>query len=71
MPDIMACTGPLSPICRNGQPFYWKPLHEACFNHIKVIMCKLPILKLIDPKSDDLVWVICNASIAGIGAMYR
>jgi hypothetical protein len=35
MPDVTAYTGPLSAICRNGQPFYWKPLHEACFNNIK------------------------------------
>ena len=70
MPDITAYTGPLSAICRNGQPFYWKPLHEACFNHIKVIACRSPILKPIDPKSNDPVWVICDASMAGIGAMY-
>jgi hypothetical protein len=70
MPDITAYTGPLSAICRNGQPFYWKPLHEACFNHIKLIACKSPILKLINLKSNDPVWVICDASMAGIGAMY-
>jgi hypothetical protein len=29
MPDVTAYTGPLSVICRNGQPFYWKPLHET------------------------------------------
>ena len=66
MPDITTYTGPLSAICRNGQPFYWKPLHEACINHIKVIACKLPILKLIDLHSDNLVWVICDASMLGI-----
>jgi hypothetical protein len=70
MLDIMAYTGPLSAICRNGQPFYWKPLYEACFNHIKLIACKLPILKLINPKSNDPVWVIYDASMAGISAMY-
>jgi hypothetical protein len=70
MPDITAYTGPLSAICRNGQPYYWKPLHEACFNHIKAIACKSPILKPIDPQSGDPVWVICDASMSGIGAMY-
>jgi RNase H-like domain found in reverse transcriptase/Reverse transcriptase (RNA-dependent DNA polymerase) len=70
MPDITAYTGPLSAICRNGQPFYWKPLHEACFNHIKVIACKSPILKPIDPQSDAPIWVICDASMSGIGTMY-
>jgi hypothetical protein len=70
MPDVTAYTGPLSAICRNGQPFYWKPLYEACFNNIKAIACKSPILKLIDPQVDEPTWVICNASMSGIGTMY-
>ena len=39
MPDVTAYTGPLTVICRNGQLFYWKPLHKTCFNHIKTIAC--------------------------------
>jgi hypothetical protein len=70
MPDVTSYTGPLSAICRNGQPFYWKPLHEACFNSIKVIACRSPILKPIDPQSSDPIWVICDASLLGISAMY-
>jgi len=70
MPDITAYTGPLAAICRNGQPFYWKPMHEACFNNIKATACKTPILKPIDPSSSDPIWVICDASMSGIGAMY-
>jgi hypothetical protein len=70
MPDVTAYTRPLSAICRNGQPFYWKPLHKACFNNIKVIACKSPILKPIDLQADEPIWVICDASMLGIGAMY-
>ena len=70
MPDVTAYTGPLSAICRNGQPFYWKPLHETCFNRIKAIACKSPILKPIDPESADPIWVICDASMSSVGAMY-
>ena len=70
MPDVTAYTRPLSAICRNGQPFYWKPLHKVCFNHIKVIACKSPILKPIDPNLSDPIWVICDASMSRIGAMY-
>ena len=70
MPDITAYTSPLSAICRNGQPFYWKPLHESCFDHIKAIVCKSPILKPIDPDLAEPVWVICDALMSGIGAMY-
>ena len=70
MPDVTAYTGPLSVICSNGQPFYWKLLQKACFNHIKAIAYKLPILRLIDLESSDLIWVICDASMSGIGMMY-
>ena len=70
MPDVTAYTGPLSAICRNGQPFFWKPLHEKCFGYIKAIACKSPILKPIDPQLGDPIWVICDASMSGIGAMY-
>ena len=70
MLDVTAYTGPLAAICRNGQPFYWKPLHDACFSNIKVIACKSPILKLIDPQLSDPIWAICDASLLGIGAMY-
>ena len=37
--------------------------------HIKAIACKLPILKPINPKTDDPIWVICNTSMARIGIM--
>lgn len=70
MPDVTAYTGPLSAICRNGQPFHWKPLHDTCFEHIKAIACKSPILRPIDAKAPDPIWVICDASMSGIGAMY-
>ena len=70
MPDVTAYTGPLSAICRIRQPFYWKPLHEACFNNIKAIACKSPILKPIDLQSTDPIWVICDAFMSGIGAVY-
>ena len=70
MLDVIAHTGPLSAICRNGQPFYWKPLYEACFNNIKAITCKSPILKPINLQSTDPLWVICDASMLGIGVVY-
>lgn len=70
MPDVMAYTGPLSATCRNGQLFYWKPLHKTCFNHIKAIACKSLILKPIDPDLADPIWVICDTSMSGVGTMY-
>jgi RNase H-like domain found in reverse transcriptase len=70
MPDVTAYTSPLSAICWNGQPFYWKPLHEACIQHIKVITYRSLILKPIDPQCNDPIWVIYNASMSGISTMY-
>ena len=70
IPDITTYTGLLATICRNGQPFYWKPLDETCFNHIKSVTCKTPILKPIDPSLNQPIWVICNISMSGVSAMY-
>ena len=37
LPDISAYTGPLAGMTMNGTPFYWRPLHEKCFQMIKEI----------------------------------
>ncbi len=37
---------------------------------IKVICCKTPILRPIDPKLNEPIWVICDTSKLGVGAMY-
>jgi len=70
LPDITSYTGPLVSMTMNGTPFYWKPLHEKCFQMIKAICCRTPILHPIEKKKDEPIWVICNASIYGVGAMY-
>jgi hypothetical protein len=38
---------------------------------IKRICCKTPILKPIEPKTDEPIWLICDASKSGVRAMYR
>jgi len=40
LPDITSYTGPLVSMTMNGTPFYWKPLHEKCFQMIKTICCR-------------------------------
>ncbi len=37
---------------------------------IKAICNKTPILRPIDPRTGEDIWVVCNASKSGIGAMY-
>src|SRR5260370_29728864 len=45
LPNIGAYMGPLQNICTNHMPCYWTPLHQKCFEEIKFITCKTPILK--------------------------
>ena len=47
LPNIGAYMGPLQNICTNHMPFQWTPLHQKCFDEIKIIMCRTPILKPI------------------------
>jgi hypothetical protein len=70
LPDITVYTSPLANIMANGTPFSWRPLQEKCFQMIKTICCQTPILCLIDHKKDEPIWIICDASAYGIGAMY-
>jgi hypothetical protein len=70
LPNVTSYTGPLLSMTKNGGPFYWCPIHQRCFDMIKHICCKTPILKPIEPKTDEPIWLICDASKSGVGAMY-
>ena len=70
MPNVAAYMSPLSTICANDAPFHWRPIHDKCFEMIKALAAKAPILKPIDPEKPDPIWVICDASTSGIGAYY-
>ncbi|KAL1944124.1 hypothetical protein VTO73DRAFT_3309 [Trametes versicolor] len=70
LPDVSAYTSPLESICRNGTPFHWRPIHQACLDRIKDLACRAPVLKPIDPSHDDPIWVITDGSVVGVGAVY-
>jgi hypothetical protein len=70
LPDILGYTGPISAMEKNGRPFFWTLLHNKCFQMIKAICCRMPILCPMDHNQDEPVWVICNVSVYGVGAMY-
>ena len=55
---------------QNGHEFMWRPIHEKAFQEIKALTIQTPILKPIDLKSLELIWVICDASTSGVGALY-
>ena len=63
-------TTPLSGYVRNSHPFEWTPLLDKCFESIKTLACKAPILKPIDNNNPDTIWVITDGSKAGVGAIY-
>jgi hypothetical protein len=71
LPDVTTYSGPLMSMTQNGAPFHWRPIHQQCFDMIKRICQKTPIIRPIDPKLDEPIWLICDASKTGIGAMYR
>ena len=48
MPDISTYTTPLSGCVRNSHPLEWMPLLDKCFESIKALACRAPILKPID-----------------------
>jgi len=70
LPDVSSYTGPLSAMSKNSQPFAWRLLHDKCFEMIKYICCKTPVLVPVNHDKDDPIWVICDASVSGVGAMY-
>ncbi|SJL05235.1 uncharacterized protein ARMOST_08601 [Armillaria ostoyae] len=56
---------------QNGNIFNWWPIHQRCFDMIKVTCNKTPVLQPIDPQRNEPIWIICDASKSGVGAMYR
>lgn len=70
MPNVSAYTGPLSGMMKNGRAFQWRPIHQRCLDMIKHLACAAPILRPIDPKVPEPIWVICDASASGVGAVY-
>ena len=72
MPDVSAYTTPLMGMS-SQHTFQWNPIHRKCFDNIKVIACKSPVLKPINPSEIEqgkLIFLICDASPQGIGAYY-
>ena len=70
MPDILVYATPLTGIQRNWHPFQWREIHDLCFQMIKDMACKYPILQSINPRGTELIWLVCDASLYGVGALY-
>ena len=45
LPNVTTYTGPLMSMTKNGAPFFWRPIHKKCFQMIKTICCKTPVIK--------------------------
>ena len=70
MLDVSAYTTPLTSIQRNGHTFLCQEIHDCCFQAIKDLTCKYPILRPINPALSEPIWLICNASLYGVGTLY-
>ncbi|KIK14683.1 hypothetical protein PISMIDRAFT_17126 [Pisolithus microcarpus 441] len=70
LPDVSTYMTPLTGIQRNSHPFLWCEIHDRCFQAIKDLACKYPVLRPIDPRSDEPIWLVCDVSLYGIGALY-
>ena len=70
MPDITAYTSPLAGCVHNNKPFLWMLLLHKCFESIKALACRMLILKPINADNPDPIWVICDSSKSGVGAVY-
>ena len=70
MPDVTAFTTPLLGCAWNNRPFVWTPLLDKCFESIKLLAYRAPILKPIDTNNPDPIWVITEGSKSGVGAVY-
>ena len=62
MPDITAYTTPLSGSVQNNQTVQWTLLLDKCFQSIKAIAMRSPILKPVDFNRNEPVWVITDGS---------
>ena len=65
LPDITHYTGPLLAMTQNGIPFHWQLIHQLCFDMVKRICCKIPVITPIDPKHwDKPIWChICSHTL--------
>ena len=70
MSDIMAYTTPLSGEAHNNSAFQWTPLLDKCFESIKALAVRAPILKSVDFSKNEPVWVITDGSQTGVGTVY-
>ena len=60
----------LSRSAHNNRAFQWTPLLNKCFESIKVLAAKAPILKPVDFSSNEAVWVITDSSKTGVSMVY-
>ena len=70
MPAIMAYTTLSSGAAHNNRAFQWTPLLDKCFESIKALAARAPILKPVNFSGDEPVWIITDDSKTGVSAVY-
>jgi hypothetical protein len=69
MPDVSSYASILSGMCANGRKFVWREIHQKAFDSILHIASHDIILCPIDASRSDPIWLICDASTSGVGAI--
>jgi hypothetical protein len=70
LPRAVDFTAPLTGMCSNNCDFVWTDFQDKCFNGIKSLVARAPILKPIDGRINVPIWVLSDASASGVGAWY-
>ena len=70
LPRAVDYTALLTGMCSNNCDFIWTNLQDKCFNEIKNIVAKAPILKPVDRRTKVPIWVLSNTSASRVGAWY-
>jgi hypothetical protein len=70
LPELTRWSSPFQVAMRNLREFRWTPIMEKGFQMIKLLVRRTPVLKPINPKLELPIWVVCDASVSGIGAYY-
>lgn len=69
MPDVSAYASILSGMSKNGRKFSWREVHQKAFDSILHMASHDIILRPIDPRRAEPIWLICDASTTGVGAI--
>ena len=67
-PHLATAAAPLTHLCGDTIEWKWLPIHDTSLQQVKDIIGGEAILKPLDYKSQDTIYLVTDASLMGIGA---